>query len=64
MPYVICSECRVTTYSAALWSGSDECPSCGQALPVPRASAIAPADGAAPSLAAQTAADAGSTPLV
>lgn len=36
MPYVICSECQVTTYSAALWSGTDECPSCGGRLPVAR----------------------------
>jgi hypothetical protein len=36
MPYVICAECRVTTYSAALWSGTDECPSCGAHLAVGR----------------------------
>lgn len=36
VPYVICSSCRVTTYSAALWSGADECPSCGRPLPVRR----------------------------
>ena len=36
VPYVICSDCRVTTYSAALWSGADECPSCGRPLPVRR----------------------------
>lgn len=38
MPYVICSDCHLTTYSAALWSGTDECPSCGRELPVPRPS--------------------------
>ena len=36
VPYVICSDCRVTTYSAALWSSADECPSCGRPLPVRR----------------------------
>lgn len=40
MPYVICSACRVTTYSAALWSGTDECPSCGRHLPVPRTTRV------------------------
>jgi hypothetical protein len=34
MPYVICSRFSVTTYSAALWSSTDECPRCGSRLPV------------------------------
>jgi hypothetical protein len=33
MPYLICPSCRLTTYSAALWSSVDECPRCGVALP-------------------------------
>lgn len=33
MPYVICSRCELTTYSAALWSSTDECPHCGALLP-------------------------------
>ncbi|HEU4658673.1 MAG TPA: hypothetical protein VFR97_14180 [Capillimicrobium sp.] len=36
MPYLVCSDCHVTTYSAALFSGTDECPKCGCALPVRR----------------------------
>lgn len=33
MPYLICPRCRLTTYSAALWSSVDECPRCGAPLP-------------------------------
>jgi uncharacterized paraquat-inducible protein A len=41
MPYVICARCALTTYSAALWSSTDECPRCGSTLPVSdRATAI------------------------
>ena len=36
MPYLICEDCSLTTYSAALWSSTDECPHCGAALPVAR----------------------------
>lgn len=39
VPYVICERCKVTTYSAALWSSTDECPRCGSALPVSRRAA-------------------------
>jgi acetyl-CoA carboxylase beta subunit len=33
MPYLICPRCRLTTYSAALWSSIDVCPRCGEHLP-------------------------------
>lgn len=33
MPYVVCARCDLRTYSAALWMGTDECPSCGAPLP-------------------------------
>lgn len=33
MPYLICPRCRLTTYSAALWSSVDECRRCGEELP-------------------------------
>jgi hypothetical protein len=36
MPYVVCPRCRIRTYSAAPWSQSPECPSCGAELPVGR----------------------------
>lgn len=36
MPYVICARCGLTTYSAALWSGGEECPRCGARIPVRR----------------------------
>jgi hypothetical protein len=36
VPYVICGACRLVTYSAALWSGTDECPRCGSPLPFAR----------------------------
>jgi hypothetical protein len=40
VPYVICEECGLTTYSAALWSGTEECPRCGTRLPVMRRALI------------------------
>lgn len=36
MPYVICGACDLSTYSAALWASTDECPRCGVALPSAR----------------------------
>jgi len=36
VPYVRCPGCELRTYSAALWSGWDDCPSCGTRLPVER----------------------------
>ena len=36
MPYVICAQCGLTTYSAALWSGGEECPRCGARISVRR----------------------------
>ena len=45
MPYVICARCRLSTYSAALWSRTDECPRCGTKLPASeRAAAVSLAD--------------------
>jgi hypothetical protein len=40
VPYVICEECSLTTYSAALSSGAEECPHCGARLPVLRGALI------------------------
>ncbi len=40
MPYVICDGCRLTTYSAALWSSTDACPHCGDRLPVSRRATV------------------------
>lgn len=38
MPYVICADCELSTYSTALWAGTDECPRCGASLPRARRS--------------------------
>ena len=35
MPYVICAQCALRTYSAALWAATDVCPRCGSDLPRP-----------------------------
>lgn len=40
MPYVICSDCQLLTYSATLWASTDECPRCGALLPSQRRSAL------------------------
>jgi len=32
MPYVTCSACQTTTYSAARFSTCDDCPRCGRPL--------------------------------
>ena len=32
MPYVICEDCQLKTYSAALYSTQEECPRCGRRL--------------------------------
>ena len=36
MRFVICRPCKVVTYSAALWAGTEECPRCGTTLPSDR----------------------------
>jgi hypothetical protein len=40
MPYVVCVRCNLRTYSAALWSATDVCPSCGTELPRGRATIV------------------------
>lgn len=40
MPYVSCKECGLMIYSAALWSGAEECPRCGVRLPLRRATSL------------------------
>lgn len=40
MPYLICEECSLTTYSAALWSGTEDCPRCDTRLGVRRPALI------------------------
>jgi hypothetical protein len=52
MPYLICPRCRLTTYSAALWSSVDECPRCGEQLP-PRPGATVTSIAAHPRFACQ-----------
>jgi hypothetical protein len=36
VPYVICGDCELLTYSAALWASTEECPRCGAPLPIVR----------------------------
>jgi hypothetical protein len=33
MPYVICSSCETTAYTAARFTTVDDCPLCGERLP-------------------------------
>jgi hypothetical protein len=33
MPYLLCSDCGLTTYSARLWVNTPHCPRCGHVLP-------------------------------
>jgi hypothetical protein len=33
MPYVICSDCRLVTYSTHLWATTEQCPHCARPLP-------------------------------
>jgi hypothetical protein len=33
VPYVICGDCKVVTYSAELWAITDQCPRCDTPLP-------------------------------
>jgi hypothetical protein len=33
MPFILCSACGLTTYSARLWVTTADCPRCGGALP-------------------------------
>jgi hypothetical protein len=40
VPYVICGDCELLTYSAALWAGTEECPRCGAPLPTVQRSEI------------------------
>ena len=40
MPYVVCVRCNLRTYSAALWSATEVCPSCGTELPRGRATIV------------------------
>jgi hypothetical protein len=35
MPYVRCSSCQVSAYSAARWSTRESCPRCGATLAAP-----------------------------
>ena len=32
MPYVTCSRCALTAYTAARWTTTDDCPGCGAPL--------------------------------
>ncbi len=32
MPYVTCSHCALTAYTAARWTTTDDCPGCGAPL--------------------------------
>jgi hypothetical protein len=41
VPYVLCSECGLQTYSAAGWAGIDDCPRCGRDLPATQNGATA-----------------------
>jgi hypothetical protein len=34
MPYLLCSDCGLTTYSARLWVNTPHCPRCGHELPI------------------------------
>jgi hypothetical protein len=34
MPYLLCSDCGLTTYSARLWVNTPHCPRCGRELPI------------------------------
>jgi ribosomal protein L37E len=36
MPYVTCSRCGLTNFTAAYWSSTEQCSSCGTPLPRPR----------------------------
>jgi acetyl-CoA carboxylase beta subunit len=36
VPYVICEQCALQTYSAALWASTETCPRCGTELPIAR----------------------------
>jgi hypothetical protein len=47
MPYLLCSDCGLTTYSAKLWVDTPHCPRCGHELPIAaRARLLARADSA------------------
>ena len=35
MPYVTCTSCHVSAYSAARWSTQESCPRCGAPLVAP-----------------------------
>jgi hypothetical protein len=35
MPYVICTSCHLSAYSAARWSTQEHCPRCGTPLVAP-----------------------------
>jgi hypothetical protein len=40
MPYVICSDCELLTYSIELWASTEQCPRCGAAQPTERRAAV------------------------
>jgi hypothetical protein len=50
MPYVTCSHCALTAYTAARWTTTDDCPGCGAPLASARRSPAS--GGGVPSAAA------------
>jgi hypothetical protein len=48
MPYVICSDCELLTYSAELWASTEHCPRCGAQQPTAERSAFVERDGDLP----------------